>query len=97
MLPDSPLCRNYHRPVSVWFEASVDGKPLGVGAGLPDKEDIAKPIMVHFPVPLLLPPVIRDLKITVHQRVDIQRIPVTLTARIENEIAGNKKPAALSN
>jgi len=83
MLPDSPLCKQYHRPVSVWFEASADGKPLGVCAGLPDGTNVTAPIMVHFPAPYGLPHLIHDLKITVHQRVDLLRIPVTLTAPIK--------------
>jgi hypothetical protein len=81
-IPNSPLCKQYHHPALIWFEASADGKPLGIGYGLPDRSQMDKPIMVHFPVPFLLPDVIHNLKITVHERVEIKRIPVVLTAPI---------------
>ncbi len=83
MLPDSPLCRQYRKPVSVWFEASADGKPLGVCYGLPDRSDPSGPVMVHFPAEEPLPHFIHNLKIIVHQRVDIQRIPITLSAEVQ--------------
>jgi hypothetical protein len=84
MLPDSPLCRNYNRPVTVWFEAFVNGKPLGYLDGLPVQPSNGNPEQVHFPASLPLPNVIKDLKITIHQRLDLQRIPVTLSAKIVN-------------
>jgi hypothetical protein len=85
MLPDSPLCRKYNVPAAVWFEASVDGKPLGVCAGLPDSSDTSAPITVHFPALIPLPAVVHDLRITIHQRVDLNRIGVTLTTPIKDE------------
>jgi hypothetical protein len=82
MLPDSPLCRKYHKPAAVWFDASADGMPLGVCAGLPNPKSLSNLTMVHFPSPNYLPSVIHNLKINVHQRVNLQKIPVVLTARI---------------
>ena len=82
-LPDSPLCKEYSRPVAVWFEAFANGIPLGVCTGLPAKGDkSALATLVRIQAPYGLPETINDLKIVVHQRVDLRRIPVTLTARI---------------
>jgi hypothetical protein len=84
-LPDSPLCKEFHRPVSVWFDAEVDGKPLGACTGLPDQPNSPRKVMVQFPATFRLPDTIHDLTINVHQRVDLKRIPINLCAPIEPE------------
>ena len=85
-LPNSPLARTYGKPVQLdlqfappyrrsYWNNEKDSSPAEYNLSLPhDPKDFPK-----IPPP---PPVLKDFTLIVHQRVDIQAIPMTFTVPI---------------
>ena len=96
-LPNSPLSRTYGKPVRVNlmfpppYEAGgwtyeQDGRPATYSMSLPP--DPFSPSSVKqkgFRLHYTVPPVLKNFTIIVHQRVDIQTIPMTFTLPITDK------------